>query len=53
MKEYLAQYDVDGIRYESFVSQDRLDELKENGQFVWCRKLTHGEFMEIAQYSLS
>jgi hypothetical protein len=50
MKKYLAQYDVDGIRYESFVSEKRLKELKENNQFVWCRKLSQGEIDEILQH---
>ncbi|WNA15508.1 hypothetical protein [Acinetobacter phage HFM1] len=52
MKEYLAQYDVDGIRYESFVSEELLNELKKNGQFVWCRKLTNPEIMEILEYGI-
>lgn len=53
MKKYLAWYDVNGIRYESFVSQDRLDELKEGGQLVYSRKLTGPEIMEILEYGIS
>lgn len=52
MAKYLAQYDVDGIRYESFVGEARLSELKQSGQFVWSRRLTQAEIYEIMMYRI-
>lgn len=50
MKKYLVNYSVNGIVFESFANQEQLDEMKNNGSLVCCRKLTHGEIMEIAEY---
>lgn len=50
MKKYLVNYKVNGVIFESFATQARLDEMKENGSLVCYRSLTIGEMMELAEH---
>lgn len=50
MKKYLVNYKVNGVIFESFATQSKLDELKKNGSLVCYRNLSHGEMMELAEH---
>jgi len=52
MKEFLAIHkNQAGVEFETFVSQDELNELSNSGLLIRSRKLSHAEFMEVANFN--
>lgn len=52
MKEFLAVHkNQAGVVFETFVSKDELNNLSESGLLIHSRKLSHGEFMELANFN--
>lgn len=52
MKEFLAVHkNQAGVVFETFVSKDELNNLSESGLLIHSRKLSHAEFMELANFN--
>lgn len=51
MKEYLVDYSIRGIVYQSYMTEIELYEVRYYGKLIACRKLSNPEIMEIAAHS--
>ena len=51
MKKFLVDYTVQGMVFQSYMTASELDDVRNSGDLVCFRKLSHGEIMEIANYS--
>ena len=51
MKKFLVDYTAQGMVFQSYMTAAELDAVSNSGDLLYFRKLSHGEIMEIAEYS--